>query len=92
MYNLSTVILPFTVFESLSHVQLCDSVDCGQPGSSVHGISQPRTLEEVAISFSRGSPRPRNWTRISCTAGRFFTTEPQEKSHYVLLAGNKCLL
>ena len=28
---------------------------CSLPGSSVHGIFQPRVLERVAISFSRGS-------------------------------------
>ena len=33
----------------------CDSMDCSPPGSSVHGISQVRILEWVAISFSRGS-------------------------------------
>ena len=31
---------------------LCDSVDHGPPGSSVHGILQARILEWVAISFS----------------------------------------
>ena len=30
--------------------------------------------EWVAISFSRGSSQPRDWTTISCTAGRFFST------------------
>ena len=29
-------------------------MDCSPPGSSVHGISQARMLEWVAISFSRG--------------------------------------
>ena len=33
----------------------CDLVDCRPPGSSVHGISQARILEWVAISFCRGS-------------------------------------
>ena len=32
------------------------------PGSSVHGIFQARILEQVAISFSRRSPQPRDWT------------------------------
>ena len=49
------------------------SVDCSLPGSSVHGILQARTLEWVAIPFSRGSSRPRNQTWVSCIAGRFFT-------------------
>ena len=42
------------------------------PGSSVHGISQVRILEWVAIPFSRGSPRPRDRIQISCIAGSFF--------------------
>ena len=33
----------------------------------------PRILEWVACPFSRGSSPPRNWTRISCMADRFFT-------------------
>ena len=34
---------------------LCNLVDCIPPGSSLHGIFQVRILEQVAISFSRGS-------------------------------------
>ena len=52
---------------------LCDPMDCSPPGSSVHGILQARILEWVAISFSRGSSLPRDQTRVSCIAGRFFT-------------------
>ena len=33
--------------------RFCDPMDCSPPGSSVQGISQPRTPEWVAISFSR---------------------------------------
>ena len=36
-------------------VRLCNSVDYGPPGSSVHGILQARTLEWVALTSSRGS-------------------------------------
>ena len=35
-----------------SCLTLCDPIDCSPPGSSVHGISQARILEWVAISFS----------------------------------------
>ena len=52
---------------------LCNPMDCSSPGSSVHGILQARILEWVAISFSRGSSRPRDWTQVSCIAGRFVT-------------------
>ena len=51
---------------------LCDRVDCSPPGSSVHGILQARILEWVAISFSRGSSRPRDQTEASLIAGRRF--------------------
>ena len=57
--------------------QLCGTprgpVDGSPPGSSVHGISQVRMLEWVAISFSRGSSPARSETHIpgiSCTGGR----------------------
>ena len=43
-----------------SCLTLCDPVDCSPPDSAVHGISQARTLEWVAISFSRGSSGPRD--------------------------------
>ena len=44
---------------------LCDPIDCGPPGSSVHGISQARILEWVTVSSSRGSSWPRDGTRFS---------------------------
>ena len=47
-------------------------MDCGLPGSSVHGILQARILEWGAISSSRGSSQPRDRTHMSCIAGRFF--------------------
>ena len=43
------------VFVAQSCPTLCDPVDCSPPGFSVHGILQARTLQWVAISFSRGS-------------------------------------
>ena len=52
---------------------LCDPKDCSLPMSSVHGILQARILEWVAISYSRGSSRPRDRTQVSCIASRFFT-------------------
>ena len=51
---------------------LCDPVDCSLPGSSIHGILQARILEWVAISFSRGSSRPRDQTQVSRIGGRRF--------------------
>ena len=40
----------------------------------------PRILEWVAYPFSRGSSRPRNRTRVSCIAGRFFTSWATRKA------------
>ena len=51
-------------------------MDCSAPVSSVHGISQARILDQVAISFSKGSPQPRDWTCVSHIGRRIFTTEP----------------
>ena len=48
---------------------LCDLMDY-----TVHGILQARILEWVAIPFSRRSSQPRDRPRISCIAGRFFTS------------------
>ena len=66
-------------FECVSKSHVCatlfDSMDCSPPGSSVHGISQARILEWVAISFSRGSSRiwDRTWCPVSpALAGRFY--------------------
>ena len=68
-----------------SCLTLCNSMDCSLPGSSAHGILHARILEWVAVSSFRGSSRPRDWTcisGISCTTGRFFTTEPPGKPQY----------
>ena len=51
---------------------LCDSMNCSLLGSSVHGILQARVLEWVAISFFRGSSRPRDQTLVSHIVGRRF--------------------
>ena len=57
----------------LSHVWLCDPIDCSLPGSSVHGNLQVKILEWVALPFSRGFSQARDWTQVSHIAGRFFT-------------------
>ena len=53
---------------------LCDPMDCGPPGSSVHGILQARILEWVAMASSRRSSQPRDGISLYLAlAGRFFT-------------------
>ena len=56
-----------------SCLTLCDPIDCSLPGSSVHGIFQARTLECVAIPFSKGSSWPKDQTWVSYIADRSFT-------------------
>ena len=43
----------FKVLVAQSLTTICDPIDCSRPGSSVHGISQARIMEWVAIPFSR---------------------------------------
>ena len=50
-----------------SCLPLWDPVEC-----TVHGILCTRILEWVAIPFSRGSSQRRDWTWVSCAAGKFF--------------------
>ena len=68
----------YIVVYSLSHDQLfCNPMDCSPPDFSVHGISQARILEWVAISSARGSSNPRMELMSllpPALAGEFFTT------------------
>ena len=72
----------------LSH-KLCstlsDLMDCSPSGLSVYGISWPRILECVVISFSGGSSRLRIEPMSPALADRLFTTEPPGKS--LMLSG-----
>ena len=60
-----TIGKPYAVQVTQSCPTLWDPVDCSPPCSSVHGIFQARVLEWGAISFSRGSSWPRDWTQVS---------------------------
>ena len=71
---------------------LCDPVDSGLPGFSLHGISQARILEWVAISSSRGSSRLRMspGSLVSpALAGRFFTSVRPRKPKGVFVTSLK---
>ena len=72
-----------------SCLTLCDPMDCSLPGSSVHGIFQAIVLEWTAISFSRGSSQPRDWTQVSYIVDRWFTVWATRKC---VEAPNKCCL
>ena len=73
----------------LSHVRLCNPMDCSLPDSPIHGIFQARVLECIAISFSRGSSPPRDWTWVSCIASRCFTIWATRKAHVLVLGWPK---
>ena len=78
--GLAEIITPSSVcMHAQSRPTLCGPVDCSPPGSFVQGISHARILEWVAVSSSRGLSQSRDWTRVSCIAGGFFTTEPLGK-------------
>ena len=68
----------------------CDTVDSSPTDSSVHGIFQARILEQVAISYCRGSSQPGNKPaslESLAVAGRFFTTAPSGKPSKYLSTG-----
>ena len=85
-YILQQWIMPYMIMcaclvarSCLTH---CDPMDCSPLGSSVHGISQARILEWVAISFSRGSFWPRDWTWVSCIGRQILYHWATRKAHY----------
>ena len=74
---------------SACSVQLCPNLyglrDCCLPGSSVLGNFQARMLEGAAISYPRGSFRPKDRTHdscISCTGSRIFATASPGKPSF----------
>ena len=77
-------------------LSLCNPMDCSLLGSSVHGISQARLPEWVAVSFSRRSSQPRDRTQVSCISGRFFTIwatrEAPEYNSLSQTLGARCVL
>ena len=55
-----------TTVQLLSRVQLFyDPMECSLPGSPVHGISQARIQDWVAVSFTRESSQTGYWTHVS---------------------------
>ena len=48
-----------------SCLTLCNPTACSPPGSSIHGIFQARLIEQIAISYSRGSSWSRDQTHIT---------------------------
>ena len=80
----------FTFWCMLSRSGMSDSLQpyILQPAwSSAHVIFQARLLQWHAISYSRISSRPRDWTcisRVSCT-DRFFTISATWEAHALII-------
>ena len=75
----------------LSHVRLCDPMDCSPPGSSVHGILQARILEWVAMPFSRGSSRLKDQIWSPALQAASLLSEPSGKPHTNCCRGKQAL-
>ena len=60
-------VLPNPGLEPRSPALQTDSLPSEPPRKS-------KKLEWIAYPFSRGTSQPRNWTGVSCIAGRFFTS------------------
>ena len=82
-YKLPVIVIPTCMLVAQSCPTLSDPMDCSPPGSSVHGISQARVLEWVAIPFSRISSWPRDRTQVSHIADRFFTIWVTREAPYM---------
>ena len=65
-------------------------MDCSLLGFAINGIFQARVLEWVAISFSRGSSRPRDRIQVSLIVGRCFTLWATREAY--VAHKNTCLL
>ena len=60
-------------------------MDYSLPDSSVHGISQARTLEWIATSLSEDLPGPGIEPMSPMLAGMFFTAMPMGRPHQLLI-------
>ena len=72
----------FVLFTQLC-LTLCDTMDHSPSGSSLHGILQARTLEWVAIPYSKGSSWARDGPWVCYIAGRFFAIWTTREAHLI---------
>ena len=63
---------------------LCDRIDCSPPGSFVRGIFKARILEGLPFPTPGDLPDSGIEPMSPEVAGRFFTTVPPGKPHYLL--------
>ena len=68
----------------LSQVRLCDPMNCGPPGSSVHGDSPGRNARVGCHALLQGVFLTRDGTQVSRIAGRFFPVcVATREAHYI---------
>ena len=60
---------------------LCNPLECGPPGSSVHGDSPGKNTGVGCHAPSRGYSQSRDQIQISCIAGKFFTIWATREAH-----------
>ena len=73
-----------------SCLTFCDPMECSLPGSSVYAVSQATIQEWIAISYSKGSFKPREPVSPA-SAGGFFTVEPPGKLYHIYKSKKKLL-
>ena len=76
----------------LSRVQLCNTMHCSLPGSSVHEILQARILDWVAIPFSKRSSQSRDRTYVSCMGTRLLYYLSHQRRYPYVPAKPNCHL
>ena len=64
-----------------SRPALCNPMDCGPPGSSIHGVSRQGYWSGFPFPSLRGLPDPEIEPVSPAMSSRFFTTEPPVKPH-----------
>ena len=80
------------VLVTQSCLTLCDPWTWACQTPLVCGIFQARILEWVAIPFSRGYSQPRDWTWVSCIAGRLFIVWVTRKAQVCRKGLNLCIV
>ena len=73
---------------------LCDTMDCSQPGSSVHGILQTRILEWVVCPPPGDLPNPGIQPAhllSPALPGGFFTTSSTQEAPYIYICVYVCI-
>ena len=80
----------YTCLVAQSCLTLCDPMDCGLPGSSVHGILQLRTLEWVAMPSPGDLPNPGIKPRSTALQEDSLPSEPAGKPYYFSKCNFSC--